>query len=109
MAITPYLYYEDVAAALKFLTKGFGLRRFGVPMRSCGKITHAAMKVGDDVVMMGSPPSGYRNPKKLILGKDFSLARIPQRRRERCTSSTRYWNLRTARKHSHQCSRLCSA
>jgi PhnB protein len=65
MAITPYLYYEDVAAALKFLTKAFGLRRFGVPMRGGGKINHAAMKVDNDVVMMGCPGSGYRNPKKL--------------------------------------------
>ena len=65
MAITPYLYYEDVAAALKFLTKAFGLRRFGEPMRIGGKVNHAAMKIGNDVVMMGCPPKGYRNPKKL--------------------------------------------
>ena len=65
MAITPYLYYEDVGAALKFLAKAFGFTKFGPAMRSKGKINHAAMKFGDDVVMMGSPPSGYRNPKKL--------------------------------------------
>ena len=30
-----------------------------------GKIDHAAMKLGDDLVMMGRPKSGYRNPKRL--------------------------------------------
>ena len=65
MAITPYLYYEDVGAALKFLSKAFGFRKFGRPMRRDGKINQAAMKLGDDVVMMGCPPDSYRNPKRL--------------------------------------------
>ncbi len=66
MAITPYLYYEDVGGALKFLTKAFGLRKYGRSMvRPDGKVNHAAMKLGDDLVMMGCPPSGYRNPKRL--------------------------------------------
>lgn len=66
MAITPYLYYEDVDRALEFLAKAFGLRPYGVQM--CGpdgKINHAAMKLGNAVIMMGRPPSGYRNPKRL--------------------------------------------
>lgn len=29
MAITPYLYYEDVNAALKWLTKAFGFKPYG--------------------------------------------------------------------------------
>lgn len=29
MPITPYLYYEDVASAMRFLAKAFGFRRFG--------------------------------------------------------------------------------
>jgi uncharacterized glyoxalase superfamily protein PhnB len=66
MAITPYLYYEDVDGALKFLAKAFGFRKHGVQMRRPdGKISHGAMKFGDDVIMMGCPPSGYRNPKRL--------------------------------------------
>ena len=66
MAITPYLYYEDVGRALRFLAKAFGFRRFGVQTRGPGgKINHAAMKLGDAVVMMGRPASGYRNPKRL--------------------------------------------
>lgn len=30
-----------------------------------GKINHAAMKFGNALIMMGRPPSGYRNPKRL--------------------------------------------
>ena len=66
MAITPYLYYEDVDNALKFLTRAFGLRKYGVQMRGAdGRTSHAAMKLGSGVIMMGRPPSGYRNPRRL--------------------------------------------
>ena len=66
MAITPYLYYEDVAGALNFLSKAFGFRRYGAPMKGPdGKLNHAAMKLGDDVVMMGYPGPKYQNPKRL--------------------------------------------
>jgi uncharacterized glyoxalase superfamily protein PhnB len=66
MAITPYLLYEDVNGALKFLARAFGFRKYGAQMRGPdGKIAHAAMKLGDDLIMMGSPGSGYRNPKRL--------------------------------------------
>jgi len=66
MAITPYLLYEDVDGALKFLAKAFGFKKYGARMSGPdGKTNHAAMQLGDDLVMMGRPPSGYRNPKRL--------------------------------------------
>lgn len=66
MPITPYLYYEDVSSAMTFLAKAFGFRRFGPQSRDArGRIVHAAMKAGTSVVMMGSPPKGYRNPRRL--------------------------------------------
>ena len=66
MAITPYLLYEDVGGALKFLTKAFGFRKHGTQMRGPdGKINHAAMQLGDDLIMMGRPGADYRNPKRL--------------------------------------------
>ncbi len=66
MAITPYLLYEDVGDALKFLAKAFGFRKYGAQMRGAdGKINHAAMQLGDDLIMMGRPAHGYRNPKRL--------------------------------------------
>ena len=66
MAITPYLLYEDVGSALEFLSKAFGFRKFGRPMLAPnGKVNHAAMKFGNDVIMMGCPGSKYKNPKRL--------------------------------------------
>ena len=66
MAITPYLLYEDVDRALKFLAKAFGFRKCGLQMRGPdGKTNHAAMQLGRDIFMMGRPGSKYRNPKRL--------------------------------------------
>ena len=66
MAITPYLLYEDVGAALRFLAKAFGFRRYGTQVKgSDGRISHAAMKLGTELIMMGCPGTGYRNPKQL--------------------------------------------
>ena len=65
MAITPYLYYEDLPGAVKWLSKAFGFKTFGPTMRRSGKLTHVAMKRGKDVVMMGHPGPKYRNPRHL--------------------------------------------
>ena len=66
MAITPYLYYEDVAGAMQFLAKAFGFRKYGRQILGAGgNVNHAAMRFGDDTIMMGCPPTGYRNPKRL--------------------------------------------
>lgn len=66
MTITPYLYYEDVDAALAWLSKAFGFRRHGARMKNDeGKTTHAAMKLGDAVIMLGMPPGKYKNPRRL--------------------------------------------
>jgi len=66
VTITPYLYYEDVEAALAFLAKAFGFAKFGAQMRGPdGRISHAAMKFGPALIMMGRPPAGYRNPRRL--------------------------------------------
>ena len=66
MAITPYLLYEDVGGALKFLAKAFGFQKEGPEMKAAdGKMNHASMKLGEDMFMMGCPGSTYRNPKRL--------------------------------------------
>jgi PhnB protein len=66
MAITPYLYYQDVAGALKFLSKAFGFQKYGTQVLGPhGKINHAAIKLGDDLIMMGYPGPDDRNPKRL--------------------------------------------
>ena len=65
MAIIPYLFYEDVGAALAFLSKAFGFKRHGPRMKDRdGTIRHAAMQFGDATVMMGWPGPDYRSPKR---------------------------------------------
>jgi PhnB protein len=63
--ITPYLLYEDVAAALSWLGRTFGFReRMRMPGPN-GEITHAEMELADGVIMMGNPGPDYSNPKRL--------------------------------------------
>ena len=66
MSITPYLLYEDVGVALKFLSKAFGFPKYGAQNSGPdSKINHAAMQLGDDVIMMGYAGPKYKNPKRL--------------------------------------------
>lgn len=66
MAITPYLFYEDLAGALRFLSRAFGFKKCGPASRNRdGKLSHASMKFGKDLVMMGYPGPKYKNPKNL--------------------------------------------
>jgi PhnB protein len=60
--IAPYLLYEDGAAAIDFLTNAFG---FEETMRAEdeGRISHAELRLGEDVIMLGSPGGDYENPR----------------------------------------------
>ncbi len=62
--ITPYIYYEDVAAAMDWLSKAFGLEESERMAGPDGKVLHAEMRTGQGVVMMGCPGPDYQNPKK---------------------------------------------
>jgi uncharacterized glyoxalase superfamily protein PhnB len=63
--ITPYLYYEDVAQALSWLSEAFGFReRMRMPGPD-GSIQHAELELADGVIMLGCPGPDYRNPKRL--------------------------------------------
>ena len=62
--ITPYLFYPDPAAAIRWLADAFGfvhrLRLDGPD----GGIAHAEMATGvNGVVMFGSPDDGYGSPR----------------------------------------------
>ncbi|MGH2976761.1 MAG: VOC family protein [Gaiellaceae bacterium] len=61
--VTPYLLYEDGAAAIEFLTKAFGFRE---EMRTTGGAggMHAELEVAPDGgwIHLGQPPQGFRNP-----------------------------------------------
>ena len=65
--ITPYLYYEDLASALRWLADKFGFReRQEETKRSgSGSIVHSAMELQGGVVLMGAPGQDYKNPKRL--------------------------------------------
>jgi PhnB protein len=63
--ITPYLLYENVAAAIDWLGAAFGFReRMRIPGPG-GKVAHAEMVLADGLVMMGCPGPEYRNPARL--------------------------------------------
>ena len=66
--VTPYLLYEDGAAAIEFLTQAFGFRE---EMRTTGGAggMHAELEVAPDGgwIHVGQPREGFRNPA--IVGK----------------------------------------
>ena len=60
--VTPHLLYEDVETALAFLTRAFGFEetlRYNDP---AGYVSHAEMRLGGAVIMMGDPGPDYRGP-----------------------------------------------
>ena len=60
--IAPYLYYENVAAALDWLSKVFGFTETVRMPGKDGTIGHAEMKLEDGLIMMGCPGPEYRSP-----------------------------------------------
>ncbi|SRR5712691_7714350 len=52
--ITPYLLYEDAAAAMDFLSRAFGFEETMRTMRN-GRVGHAEMRLGDGEIMLGQP------------------------------------------------------
>ena len=62
--LCPYIYYEDTAAMIDWLTNAFGFRERFKEVRQDGSLGHVEMELGDAVIMMGDPP-GYKNPKHL--------------------------------------------
>lgn len=66
-SITPYLYYEDLARALPWITEKFGFheREAETQRSSSGAISHCAVELNGGIVLMGAPGRPYRNPKHL--------------------------------------------
>jgi PhnB protein len=60
--ITPYLFYEDVEAALEFLARAFGFQETLRYQGAQGYVSHAEMSLGDGTIMLGNPGEQYRNP-----------------------------------------------
>jgi uncharacterized glyoxalase superfamily protein PhnB len=61
--IVPYLFYEDVAGVLAWLTKAFGFVEHLRYTEDDGSVTHAEMRVADAVIMLGDPGGSYENPR----------------------------------------------
>ena len=63
--ITPYLFYEDAAAAIEWLSKAFGFRERMRSELPGGRVAHAELELEGDSVMLGEPGGDYRSPKRL--------------------------------------------
>lgn len=62
--ITPYLLYEDAAAAIQFLTNAFGFsERMRMP-NDQGGVAHAELEFAGEVLMLGTPGTDFRSPKR---------------------------------------------
>jgi uncharacterized glyoxalase superfamily protein PhnB len=61
--ISPYLYYEDGAAAMDWLIKAFGFEEDMRMTGDDGRLAHGQLKLGDNIVMLGEPGHGYESPK----------------------------------------------
>ena len=66
--VTPYLLYENGAAAIDFLTNAFGFREERRMTGSAGGM-HAELEVAPDGgwIHLGQPAEGFRNPA--VVGK----------------------------------------
>lgn len=62
--IVPYLFYEDVASALAWLTKAFGFVEQLRYAEIGGSVSHAEMRISDGVIMLGDPGGDYANPRR---------------------------------------------
>ena len=69
-SIVPYLSYADAAAAIDFLTRAFGfevIQRIDGPG---GAVTHAELRHGDGVVMIGTEARPKGSPGLYLVVED---------------------------------------
>jgi uncharacterized glyoxalase superfamily protein PhnB len=72
--VTPYLLYEDPAAALDWLAEAFGFEERFRHVGDSGWIDHAEMAIGDELLMLARPSADYRSPR--ALGGATSLVHV---------------------------------
>jgi uncharacterized glyoxalase superfamily protein PhnB len=63
-AITPYLLYEDGAAACDFLVDAFGFQEELRSHSPEGRVWHAELRLGLGVIYLGEPAHGYVSPRR---------------------------------------------
>ena len=66
ITITPYLLYQDVAAALDFLERAFGFEEVLRYTGAEGYVNHAEARLGDTSVYLGDPGEDYRRATVMI-------------------------------------------
>jgi PhnB protein len=62
--VTPYLLYEDAAAALEFLQRAFGFQEIRRMEAPDGHVSHAEMRIGSGEVHVGQPDEPI-SPRRL--------------------------------------------
>jgi uncharacterized glyoxalase superfamily protein PhnB len=65
MAITAYLLYRDAGAAVEWLAAAFGLEADEALKGADGRVSHASMRFGKAVLMLGSPGPDFEGPRAL--------------------------------------------
>ena len=71
MSIHPTLLYRDAGAAIDFLERAFGFETLARHDNPDGTVAHAELRLGDDVVMVGSGGDDLQD-----VPDDFSAARV---------------------------------
>lgn len=63
----PLVSYEDVAAAIDWLSRAFGFRERGQRYKEAdGTVTHAEIELGGALVMLGWPGPDYHSPARHV-------------------------------------------
>ena len=63
--ITPFIAYEDAAAAIDWLSTAFGFRERGERVTGeNGIVTHAEMELDGAQIMLSTPTPDYRGPRR---------------------------------------------
>ena len=63
--VTPYLLYEDGAAAAEFLTRAFGFREVDRQVGAAGGMHLELETAAGGHIYAGQPPAGFRNPAEV--------------------------------------------
>jgi PhnB protein len=58
--VTPYLVLNDGARAIEFYKKAFGAKEIMRMPGPDGSISHAEVKIGDSIIMLGSSPTAHQ-------------------------------------------------
>lgn len=66
-SITPYLLANDAGKLLDFVKEAFGADEIMRMPGEHGEVSHAEVRIGDSVVMMGQPADGRAMPAALYL------------------------------------------